>query len=85
MQKTTGAADSEEEDVKTSEIKTKKDGGKALTTKGKEKSSEKVAMGEKQETETITSQQQQQGVSPKIFAPFFEVGMEHLCPLPLPS
>ena len=55
-------------------MKAKKEGAKALTPKGKEKvpgGGEKV--GEKQETETTTGQQQQQGVSPKLFAPFFEV------------
>ena len=33
-------------------------------------------VGEKQETETATGQQQQQGVSPKLFAPFFEVRLK---------
>ena len=74
MQKTSSAESEEEEVTKTSELKAKKEGAKALTPKGKEKVSgggEKV--GEKQETETTTGQQQQQGVSPKLFAPFFEV------------
>ena len=59
--------------MKTSELKAKpKEAAKSLTPKGKEKvagGGEKV--GEKQETETAAGQQQ--GVSPKLFAPFFEV------------
>ena len=72
VQKTSSAESEEEEVTKTSELKAKKEGAKALTTKGKEKVAGGEKVGEKQETETTTGQQQQ-GVSPKLFAPFFEV------------
>ena len=75
MQKTSSAESEEEEVTKTSESKAKKEGAKALTTKGKEKVAGAIGekVGDKPETETTTGQQQQQGVSPKLFAPFFEV------------
>jgi len=76
VQKTSSAESEEEEVTKTSELKAKKEGAKALTTKGKEKVSGGEKVGEKQETETTTGQQQQQGVSPKLFAPFFEVSVK---------
>ena len=59
-----GAGETEE----TAELKGKKEtGGKTLTTPGKEKLTENKQDGD------ATTAQQQSGVSPKLFSPFFEV------------
>ena len=59
-----GAGETEE----TAELKGKKEtGSKTLTTPGKEKLTENKQDGD------ATTAQQQSGVSPKLFSPFFEV------------
>ena len=56
------------ETEETAELKGKKEsGGKTLTTPGKEKLTENKQDGD------ATTAQQQSGVSPKLFSPFFEV------------